>query len=71
VAKGSRLRVTLAGADKDNYTVAVHDPAPTLTVHQGGPRASFLELPVVAGPRVSQAIADAFADDPISVPFAN
>jgi putative CocE/NonD family hydrolase len=67
---GHRVRIALAGADRDNYTIPEHDPAPVLTVHQGGPRASFLELPTVAdGPRLTQSISDAFADDSIKAPF--
>jgi predicted acyl esterase len=70
-APGHRLRVTLAGADRDNYTIPEHDPPPTLTIHQGGPRASFLEVPAVAeGVRLTELIEDAFADDPVKAPFA-
>jgi hypothetical protein len=70
-APGHRLRVTLAGADRDNYTIPEHDPPPTLTIHQGGPRASFLEVPAVAeGVRLTEPIEDAFADDPVKAPFA-
>jgi putative CocE/NonD family hydrolase len=44
---GHRIRVAIAGADKDNF---VHVPAgerPVLSVCHGGTRASFVELPVV------------------------
>ncbi len=44
--KGHRLRVALAGADKDHFAVWPGDP-PTLEVHRGAQYASSLDLPIV------------------------
>jgi putative CocE/NonD family hydrolase len=45
--KGNRLRLTLAGADKDNAATTMVDPAPVLTVYRDKDRPSSLRLPVV------------------------
>jgi hypothetical protein len=45
--KGSRIRITLACADKDNARVDVREPAPEIVLHVGGPNGSHLVLPEV------------------------
>ncbi len=45
-AKGSRLRLSIAGADADHFVQAPHGRPPLLTISSGGDRASVLELPV-------------------------
>jgi len=45
-AKGSRLRLSIAGADADHFVQAPHGRPPLLTILSGGDRASVLELPV-------------------------
>ena len=45
---GSRIRMVISGADRDNYLPVPEDgSAPVLEVHRGGDHASFLELPVM------------------------
>jgi putative CocE/NonD family hydrolase len=51
---GHRIRVTVAGADVANYEVfpdASGADAPTLSIHRGGERASYIELPVMGAAR--------------------
>jgi putative CocE/NonD family hydrolase len=44
---GHRLRLTIAGADKDNAQTTASTPAPVLTVHRDKGRPSAIILPVV------------------------
>jgi len=44
---GHRIRLALAGADRDNLETRTLEPPPTLTVHRGGAQPSALELPVL------------------------
>ena len=46
---GNRIRIALAGADKDNAATTPVDPAPTLTIYRDKTRTSFVSLPVVGG----------------------
>jgi len=46
IGAGSRLRLTVAGTDRDNLYVPERDPAPVLTLFFGGRSGSRLELPV-------------------------
>jgi putative CocE/NonD family hydrolase len=43
--RGHRLRIAIAGADRDHF--ARLPDTPTLGVHRGGPRASRIDLPVM------------------------
>ncbi|MBI0538426.1 CocE/NonD family hydrolase [Roseomonas sp. KE2513] len=45
---GSRIRLSIAGADADHCVQVPHGRPPVLTVLRGGDRASFLELPLRA-----------------------
>jgi len=45
--KGHRIRVALAGADKDTFGRLPADGAVAWTIHHGGPEGSYLDLPVV------------------------
>ena len=47
-ARGSRLRLSIAGADSDHFVQAPHGRPPWLTIHSGAETASVLELPVEA-----------------------
>ena len=47
-AKGSRLRLSIAGADADHFVQTPHGRPPLLGVHSGAETASLLELPVEA-----------------------
>lgn len=47
-ARGSRLRLSIAGADSDHFVQAPHGRPPSLTIHSGAETASVLELPVEA-----------------------
>jgi putative CocE/NonD family hydrolase len=49
LTKGSRLRLSIAGADCDHYAQVPHGRPPRLRVTLGGPSASFVELPLRAG----------------------
>jgi putative CocE/NonD family hydrolase len=44
--KGSRIQISLAGADHDHFAQKPHGRPPLLTPHSGGAHASMLELPV-------------------------
>jgi putative CocE/NonD family hydrolase len=48
--KGSRLRVSIAGADADHFAQVPHGRPPRLEVTLGGAHASFVELPIRSGP---------------------
>ena len=45
--QGHSVRVSLAGADVDNFRTPELAPAPIWTVYQGGTGASYIDLPVV------------------------
>ncbi len=45
-AKGSRLKLSIAGADSDHFAQTPHGRPPLLTVHSGGDKSSILELPI-------------------------
>jgi uncharacterized protein len=44
---GHRIRVTIVGADIDNYATPVLDPAPTVSIYRDAEHASYIELPVI------------------------
>lgn len=44
-AKGSRIRVSIAGADADHFVQTPHGRPPLLAVLSGGEKASMIELP--------------------------
>jgi putative CocE/NonD family hydrolase len=44
---GSRIRVTVAFADADNFDTPILDPAPTLQLLRNSGHPSFVELPIV------------------------
>jgi putative CocE/NonD family hydrolase len=46
---GSRVRLTIVGADADNATPLSQDPPPTVKVYREKKRASYISLPVVGG----------------------
>lgn len=48
-SKGSRLRLSIAGADADHFAQTPHGRPPLLTIHSGGDKASSLELPIAGG----------------------
>ena len=60
---GSRLRLTVAGTDRDNLHVPERDPAPVLTFFLGGDSPSRLVLPVENAARRPEGriLPDAFA----------
>ena len=45
-ATGSRLKLSIAGADADHFVQTPHGRPPVLKVLSGGDKASMLELPV-------------------------
>ena len=45
-AQGSRLRLSIAGADADHFVQTPHGRPPTLEIKSGGEQASVLELPI-------------------------
>jgi putative CocE/NonD family hydrolase len=47
-SKGSRIRLSIAGADADHFVQAPHGRPPVLSVSSGGERATMLELPAAA-----------------------
>jgi putative CocE/NonD family hydrolase len=52
VKAGSRLRLSIAGADADHYVQLPHGRPPVLTIHHGGEQASMIELPWRAAPGI-------------------
>jgi putative CocE/NonD family hydrolase len=44
-ARGSRIRLSIAGADCDHYVQVPHGRPPVLSIHTGGDHTSMLELP--------------------------
>ncbi len=44
---GHRIRLTVTGADRDNFRTNEIDPPPTVTVHRGARHPSYVELPVI------------------------
>lgn len=63
LASGSRLRLTIAGTDRDNLYVPERDPSPVLTFFFGGDAGSRLDLPVENASRrpSNRILANAFA----------
>jgi hypothetical protein len=49
--RGHRIRLTIAGADRDNTATPAQSPATLLTVYLGAERASYLTLPVMPAGR--------------------
>lgn len=47
-AKGSRIRLSISGADADHFVQTPHGRPPLLTVKSGGEQATMLELPTAA-----------------------
>jgi len=47
--KGHRIRVAIAGADKDHFILPT-GPAPEIKVYRSAERPSAIDLPVMAGP---------------------
>jgi hypothetical protein len=45
--QGWRIRVALAGADRDHFVQVPRGEAPTLTIHRSGVRPSRIDLPVI------------------------
>jgi uncharacterized protein len=45
-AKGSRVRLSIAGADADHFVQTPHGRPPLLTLHSGSDKPSLIELPV-------------------------
>jgi predicted acyl esterase len=48
VRKGHRIRIAIAGADKDTFSRIPAEGTPTLTVSRNTEHPSFVELPVIA-----------------------
>ena len=46
IKAGSRLRISIAGADVDHFPQVPHGLPPKLTFTLGGADASFIELPL-------------------------
>jgi hypothetical protein len=49
-SKGSRIRVTIACADADNFDTPVIDPAPRIHLLRDKDHPSFIQLPLVQSP---------------------
>ena len=73
IGAGSRLRLTVAGTDRDNLYVPERDPAPVLTLFFGGRSGSRLELPVEDTERrpEGRVIPDAFEGQDAGFAFGN
>ena len=47
IAKGHRVRIAIAGADKDNFIRIPESGAPTITIHRSLDDSSYVDLPIV------------------------
>ncbi len=47
--KGSCIRITITGADRDNFDTPITWPAPTIGILHGGTHASYVVLPIIGG----------------------
>lgn len=47
IAKGHRVRIAIAGADKDNFIRIPESGDPTITVHRSQVDSSYIDLPIV------------------------
>ena len=47
-ARGSRIRLSIAGADDDHCGQVPHGRPPLITMMRGGENASAIELPLIA-----------------------
>lgn len=47
---GSRIRLTITGADKDTFDTPIQTPPPTIAVLRSGATASYVELPIIPAP---------------------
>ena len=47
IRKGHRIRIAIAGADKDTFARYPADVRPTITVHRNNKYASYIELPLI------------------------
>jgi uncharacterized protein len=54
IRRGHRLRVAIAGADKDTFAPIPENETPTVVVHRARTQASFVELPVIVRPRTPE-----------------
>ena len=45
-AEGSRIRVTISGADADHYGHVPHGRPPSVTILRGGDHSSFIDMPL-------------------------
>ena len=48
VRKGRRIRIAIAGADKDTFARVPEKGIPTITVARNSLHASYIDLPVIA-----------------------
>jgi putative CocE/NonD family hydrolase len=48
IAKGHRVRIAIAGADKDNFVRIPETGDPTITVHRSQAHSSYIDLPIVS-----------------------
>lgn len=46
-AKGSRIRISIAGADVDHFAQTPHGRPPRIMLHSGGSAGSAIELPII------------------------
>lgn len=53
---GHRIRVTIAGADRDNATTPELSPAPTISLYRAGQHSSYIVLPIVPTTTTAAAI---------------
>jgi len=47
--KGNRIRITVTGADADNFETPILDPAPEIRLLRNATYASFVDLPIIPG----------------------
>ncbi|MFX0095401.1 MAG: CocE/NonD family hydrolase [Candidatus Hodarchaeota archaeon] len=47
IRKGHRIRIAIAGADKDTFTRYPAEGTPTITIERNNTQASFIDLPII------------------------
>ena len=44
---GHRIRVTIMGAEANNFATPQLDPAPTVTIYRNAEHSSYIDLPII------------------------
>jgi predicted acyl esterase len=70
IRKGHRIRLSVHGADADNYFADPHSDGATLSIALSGERPTTLTIPVLSSAEPAEGFIDAFRDLPESNSYA-